>query len=141
MSEASKKPESSPTVNTGGGAYVGGNVDTGGGKFVGRDDDSTTGLTGEEIAKLFESIYSKIEARREDPSAPRAEIKEAVEVVEAQVRQGDQADEKILGMSLKSLKRMAPDIWDVVVDTFTHPAKGIATVIRKVMARAKQETP
>jgi transposase len=32
-----KEKEQGPTVDTGGGAYVGGDVDTGGGPFVGRD--------------------------------------------------------------------------------------------------------
>jgi hypothetical protein len=134
-----KKVSTTQNINTGGGAHVGGGVNTGGGKFVGRDDVSTTGLTGDELGKLFESIYARIEARPEHPAAPKADVKEAVEMVEAQVRQGEQADEKALGFSLKSLKRMAPDIWEVVVDTFTNPAKGIATVIRKVMAKAKEE--
>jgi hypothetical protein len=37
-------------VNTGGGAYVGGNVSVdGGSKFVGRDDKSTAGLDAEQV--------------------------------------------------------------------------------------------
>jgi hypothetical protein len=127
------------TVNTGGGAYIGGSVTvSGGSKFVGRDDKSRTGLSGDEVSKLFASIYQQIDARPDDPKVPKADIKDAVEVIEAQVKQGENADEKTLGFSLKSLKLMAKDILDVVVATFTDPRLGIATVVRKVMAKAKE---
>jgi hypothetical protein len=133
--------EGDQSVDTGGGAYIGGNVSVDhGSKFVGRDDYSTTGLSGDEIAGLFETIYARIEVRQADPDAPRADIKETVEVIEAQVKQGDNADQKMLGVSLKSLKRMAPDIWEVVVATFANPALGIATVISKIMQQAKEQT-
>lgn len=126
-------------INTGGGAYIGGDVNTGGGKFVGRDDYSTTGFSSDQITRLFESIYQQIDSRQDSSAALKAELKEAVEVIESQVKQGDKADEKALGFGLKSLKRMAPDIWDVVVDTFANPARGIATVIRKVVTKAKEQ--
>jgi CHAT domain-containing protein len=125
-------------INTGGGAYIGGSVTLGSGsKFVGRDDHSTTGLSGDEVSKLFASIYHQIDMRPDDPKVPRADIKEAVEVIEAQVKQGENADEKTLGLRLKSLKLMAKDILDVVVATFTDPRLGIATVLRKVLEKAK----
>lgn len=128
------------TVNTGGGAYIGGSVTvSGGSKFVGRDDYSKTGLSGDEVSKLFASIYHQIDTRPDDPTVPKADIKEAVEVIEAQVKQGEEADEKTLGLSLKTLKLMAKDILDVVVTTFADPKLGVATVIRKVMAKAKAD--
>jgi hypothetical protein len=126
-------------INTGGGAYVGGNVNVGGGKFVGRDDYSQTGLSGDEIGRLFASIYQRIDARPADPNVPKADIKETVEVIEAQVKQGDNADERMLAASLKSLKYMAKDILEVVATTFADPKLGVALVIRKVMQKAKEQ--
>jgi hypothetical protein len=34
---------------------------------------------------------------------------------------------------------MAPDIFEVAVDTLTNPVRGVATVIRKVAEKAREE--
>jgi hypothetical protein len=61
MSEREKRDGS---VNTDGGAYVGGHVDTGGGKFVGRDDLSRvgepTGVTVQEFVALIHEIRAQL---------------------------------------------------------------------------------
>jgi hypothetical protein len=48
-------------INTGGGAYIGGAVNTGGGKFIGRDDYSQSGLDGEDVKQLFDTLYTTID--------------------------------------------------------------------------------
>ena len=129
------------SVNTGGGAYVGGNVSVDhGGKFVGRDDNSTTGLSGEEIAKLFKSVYQQIEQRPDTPPQDKADLKAEVEDVEAEVAKGEEANTTFLERRLRNLKRMAPDILEVVVNALGNPTLGVATAIRKVLARAKAES-
>jgi CHAT domain-containing protein len=130
-------------VNTGGGAYVGGDVNvSGGGKFVGRDDNSQTGLSAEDVAKLFGSIYQQIDAKPNLPSRDKEDLKADVKDVEietAKVAQGQKPDESFLERRLRSIKRMAPDILDVIASTFASPTLGAATVIRKVIDRVKQE--
>lgn len=130
-------------INTGGGAYVGGNVKVDrGGKFVGRDDHSQAGLSGEDVARLFASIYQQIDAKPElrprDKDDLKADVKD-VEAETAKVAQGEKADESFLERRLRSIARMAPDILDVMANTFASPALGAATVIRKVIDRVKQE--
>ena len=127
------------SINTSG-AYVGGNVSvSGSGKFVGRDDYSTTGLTGEEIAQLFETIYQQIDARPNTSPLDKDDLKAEVKDIEAEVAKGDQANESFLERRLRNLKRMAPDILEVVVNSFANPSLGVATVIRKVMTKAQAE--
>jgi hypothetical protein len=134
---------SKTTVNTGGGAYVGGDVNvSGGSKFVGRDDQSQTGLSGEDVAKLFASIYQQIDAKSNLPPRDREDLRADVKDVEAEtakVAQGQTADESFLERRLRSIKRMAPDILEVMANTFANPTLGVATVIRKVIDRVKQE--
>ncbi len=138
MSKGTEK--STSKVNTGGGAYVGGNVSVGdGSKFVGRDDNSTTGLSGSEIAKLFEVVYQKIDTRPDTSPQDKDDLKAEVKDIEAEVVKGDQADETFLEHRLRNIKRMAPDILEVVVNSFANPALGLTTAVRKVMERAKSQ--
>ena len=124
-------------INTGGGAFVGGSVNTGGGKFVGRDDRSTTGLTGEEVARLFESIYAKIEARPSTSDADKADLKAEVKDVQAEVAKGEKADEGFLTRHLRNIGRMAPDILEVVLATLANPAVGLGMAAKKIAEKAK----
>jgi hypothetical protein len=136
-----KKVKTTKNINTGGGTYVGGNMKVDrGSKFVGRDDNSTTGLAGAEIAKLFESIYRQIDTRPDTAPQDKEDLKAEVTDLQTEVAKGDDADKTFLDRKLRNIKRMAPDILEVVVNSFANPALGLATVVRKVMAKAKAES-
>jgi hypothetical protein len=135
-----KNVTSTTTVNTGGGAYIGGNVNvSGGSKFVGRDDQSTTGMSAADIQQVFAPIYQQLDAKRDLDPQDKEDLKTDVQDVQAEITSGDEANEKALSRSLRNIKRMAPDILDVIVTTFASPTAGVATVIRKVMEKAKAE--
>ena len=138
MSEESKNPVQPQQVDTRGGAFVGGNVNTGGGRFVGRDDYSTTGMTGGEVAKLFESIYARIDARPNTSEADKSDLKAEVKDVQVEVVKREQANEDFLMRRLRNIGRLAPDILDVVLATLSNPAAGIAAVVRKVAQKVKE---
>ena len=115
------------------------NINTGGGKYVGRDDSSVTGLSAKDIARLFDSLYQKIDADPRFEVEDKQDLKTDVQAVQSEVAKGEQADENLLGRSLRNVKRMAPDILEVIVNTFANPAAGVATVIRKVMQKAQSD--
>lgn len=84
-----KQPPTPPaSVNTGGGAYVGGDVDTGGGAFVGRDQtihqvSATQGVSLAEFTALLAELRGALPAAGLDPDT--AEIIDAdVQVIEQQ---------------------------------------------------------
>ena len=126
-------------IDTGGGAYIGGHVDTGGGKFVGRDDFSTTGASANDLAQAFEKIYAAIETRPNTSAQDKADLKAEVQDAQAEAAKGEQASEDFLSRRLRNIRRVAPDILDVMVNTLSSPAQGLATVVRKVMLKAKEE--
>jgi hypothetical protein len=127
-------------VDTGGGAYIGGSVTvSGGGDFVGRDQVKQVGLTGPDVADLFKPIYAAIEARPETPAADRADLKADVEEIQAEVAKGDKADESFLARRLRNLRRMAPDILEVVLATLANPAAGLGAVAAKVAKRMQAD--
>lgn len=124
-------------IKTGGGAYIEGTVSTGGGDFVGRDQAKTTGLSAADIARMFEQIYALIEARPDIGSEDKADLKTDVQELQAEVKKGDQADETFLSRRLRNIKRMAPDILEVVLATLTGPAAGLSQVAARVARRMK----
>lgn len=130
--------------NRSGGVNFGSGNVTVGGDVVGRDKITTTntGLSGEDVANLFASIYQQIDAKPNLPPRDKEDLKADVRDVEAEtakVAQGQKADESFLERRLRSIKRMAPDILDVIASTFASPSLGAAAVIRKVVDRVKQE--
>lgn len=124
-------------INTGGGFYNEGTINTGGGDFVGRDQ--TKGLTGADLAQLFQTVYQRIETRPADPNVDKEEVKETVQKIEQEAKKGDEANPTKVERWLKTLKDMAPDIGDVTIACLTNPAAGVAMVIKKIAEKAKAE--
>jgi ribosomal protein L27 len=131
-------------VNFGKGSKV-----TVGGDVVGRDKvtktttTTNTGMSADDVAKLFDSIYKKIgQAPKED----QPDIRNAVDVIQKAAKQeavdGKAPDEAAVKMASQSLAMTAPnilqDIADVAMATLSSPAAGVATIIRKVMAKVQQ---
>jgi hypothetical protein len=99
---------------------------------IGRDGQATVtqGLGGDEIARLFEAIYQRIEARPEDPDVDKEELTETVQKVQEETAKGEEANPKKVERWLSNLAEMAPDILDVTVACLTSPAVGIATICK-----------
>ncbi len=144
-------------VNTGGGAYVGGNVRVENGNFAGRDSVTITGdgnVVGDhsratvirqegigdaELAALFADVYRKIEARPADADVDKGEVVEVVEKIEKEAAKGEEANPRKVERWLKTLAMMGDDILDVTTACLINPAAGVATVIRKIAAKAREE--
>ncbi|MCL4300583.1 MAG: hypothetical protein KJ077_32905 [Anaerolineae bacterium] len=124
-------------INTGGGMYNEGSINTGGGDFVGRDQ--ITGITGAELAQLFQTVYQRIETRPADPNVDKEEVKETVQKIEQEAKKGEEANPTKVERWLKTLKEMAPDIGDVTIACLTNPAAGVAMVIKKIAEKAQAE--
>ena len=129
-----------------GGDYVGGNktvTQTAGGDIVqGNKVTITYGAdpaAAASLAEAFARIDKLIAARKEDPSVDKSEIKQQVERISGEAQKGEQANESKVERWLVGLAGMAEDIFDVTVASLTNPALGVATVIRKIAAKAKAE--
>lgn len=100
----------------------------------------SNGVSREEIAKLFETVYKRIEERKDDPEVEKEEIKQTVQRIEEETAKGEEANPSKVDRWLRTLNDIAPDIGEVVVSCLTSPAAGIATVIRKIGEKAKAES-
>jgi hypothetical protein len=97
----------------------------------------TQGASAEEIARAFSTLLQAVQAKSESPEKAMAQT--AVQGLEAEAAKGEDADEGKVQKWVDFLGEMAPDIWEVAVDTFTNPIKGVSTVFKKVAERAKAE--
>jgi len=118
-----------------------GDISGGKGIAIGRGAQATVteGLGGDEIARLFAAVYQRIETRPGDPDVDKEELTETVQKIQQEVAQGEQANPSKVERWLKNLALMASDIFDVTVACLTSPVTGIATVIRKVAEKTKEE--
>jgi hypothetical protein len=115
-------------VNTGGGAYVGGNV-TAGRDFVGRDR-ITHGLTGAEIERLFAPLMAAV-AQGAPPEKQAAAVQQ-VQELKAEAARGDQADDDRMARIIDGLTGLVPGAIGAVVSMFANPIlAGVAGPVTK----------
>lgn len=135
----SSKSKTERAKDSGDGIHIGGSV-SGSNIVMGNNNrvTQTTGITGNEIATLFEVVYNRIETRKEDHKVEKEEITQTVQRIEQETAKGEEANPGKIERWLNTLNDMAPDIGEVVISCLTSPAAGIATVIRKIAEKAKK---
>ncbi len=124
-------------INTGGGAYVEGNIqaDT----FTGRDQNIAVGTSMEEVRKFFTALNAAIESRPKTDAETKADLKAEVKELQTHVEEkGDTLDEGFIARRLRNIGRMAPDILDVAIAAFGNPVGGLMLAIKKSAEKAKE---
>jgi hypothetical protein len=140
-------------VDTGGGAYVEGDITVSNGDLVfgrktvtqraGRDiigRDKITHASGspEQMQALlarFDQIQARIDALAARPAVDQDEVRTLVEQIEAESQQGDEADPDRLERWLTALGDAAEDIFEVTAAALVNPAFGVAQAVRRVAQR------
>lgn len=135
-----EKAQTDPNINTGGGAYVGKGVNTGGGDFVGRDQVKTVGVNLKDVTEAFKEIYTAIETHPSLSPADKDDLKVDIEEIQKEVAKNEDVDESFLARRFRNIKRMAPDILDVVLATLANPKAGFSTVVTKIANKVKETT-
>jgi hypothetical protein len=153
-----KKKNNPEEVNTEGGAHIGGNVNTGGGDFVGRDKNVNVGgrsiyvggsvqgstliagdgNTTNNTQNTFVPVYHAIQESQRTP-AEKTDLTADVKEIEAQVVQGELVDESFLARRLRNMKRMAPDIAEVIFAALAGPGAVVGTVVKKLAEQVQKE--
>ena len=103
---------------------------------------SVTGLSAEDVAKLFDSVYERVE---QHPAEDQPDIRKAVDTIKAAATQeaveGKKPDEEAVKAASQTLALNAPDLLtdmaDVALATLANPAAGVVTLIRKIAQKAK----
>jgi hypothetical protein len=144
-------PSATTTIDTGGGAYVGGSVTTGG-DFVGRDRTTITGdgvvlgngsrvsltkssgVSGETVTMLFEQAAA---LARQQPAAVREEVAAAVETAQEETAAGEDADKRLLNKALDVLLEKGPDVLELVLNAILNPAAAAGKGAKMLANEAK----
>ena len=138
INKPGKKPESQRGNNT---TIRVGDISGGTGFAIGPDAQAMVTQTSkaevDEIAHAFGVLQRRVEALPQ--GADKNIAKSAVEALEVEARKGEQAVESTVQKWMNFLAETAPDVWEVAVDTFVNPVKGIGTAFRKIADKAKAE--
>lgn len=93
------------------------------------------GAEADQIAAAFKGIEQALTAM---PTGQHKEsAKRAVKNLKAEAQKGERADETKVQKWMNFLAETGPDVWEVAIDTFTNPIKGIGTVFKKIAEKAK----
>lgn len=94
-------------------------------------------VTTDEIAIAFKVLQQKVNAM---PGGPDKNIADnVVKMLEAEARKGEHASESQVQKWINFLAETAPDAWEVAMDMFANPIKGVGTVFKKIADKAKSE--
>lgn len=120
-----------------GGVFVDGDVKNS--KIAGRDQHQTEKV--ENIRnELFAEVIKKIEQLPNTTPDDQEDLKINVEEIRVEAEKGDEANESFMSRRIRNIKRIAPDIAEVVIATLTNPMAGFATIVKKVAAHAQEST-
>ncbi len=91
------------------------------------------------LLQEFSRIQQQVTARPPDPKVDKDILELTVKKIETEAKKGAAAEPgKVEGLLL-TLGSMADDIFQVTANTLANPALGIATAIRLIAQKAKEE--
>ena len=88
------------------------------------------------ITIAFKAIAQANDAMPDGPHKDAA--KATIKNLESEARKGDKADESKVNKWINFLAEIAPDVWEVAINTLLNPINGIGTAFIKVAGRARQ---
>jgi hypothetical protein len=112
-----------------------GNVSDSTNVTIGKGNETSTGTSAEEIAKAFSLLLQAVNEMPESPEQTMAVT--AIQNLEVEARKGENADESNVHKWFSFLAEMAPDIYEVAVNSFSNPILGLSTVFKKVAERGR----
>lgn len=108
------------SINTGGGAYVGGNVNLGGGNFIGRDRIThINSPSPQDLERRFAPLLAAI-AQQAPADMQAAAERQAAELM-SEVAKGEHAEDGKIARIIDGLAGMAPGAVGAVVSLFAAP--------------------
>ncbi len=91
------------------------------------------------ITPLFREIYKKVEESKELNPEEKKDVKEELHEIQDVLEQPN-PDETFLARRFRTLKRMAPEITEIAIETLKNPIGGVAEVIKRIVKKAAEES-
>lgn len=132
MARKEKKPGISAGNNS---VVVGGNV-TGSNIVMGNNNKVSN--TTVNVSILFEEIFKKLSENPSIPPEDKKEVQADLQEMQAELEK-EQPDESFLARRYRNIKKMAPDIADIALETLKNPISGVVEIIKKVAKKVADE--
>lgn len=130
---ASKKKNG---VSAGDGSVViGGNVDR---SNIVVGDNNVVSNQVAQIAPLFKVIFEAVESQPNLTPSEKEDVKAELQEVQTALEE-PKPDETFIARRLRTIKRMAPEIVEVAVETLKNPIGGVAEVIKRIAAKMAED--
>lgn len=101
-------------------------------------NNNTVANSSVNIAPLFDEIYKKLDAHKDLKPQEKEDV--LAELKDAQLElERPEPDESFLARRFRNIKRMAPDIAEVAIETLKNPISGVVEIIKKVSKKVAEE--
>jgi hypothetical protein len=120
-----------------------------GGVAIGRDVSGSTIVTGNQNIvdsrisqqeKFIDNIFIAIDKHPDIETADKEDLKSEIKELQKEDTKGEEVDESFVARRLRNIRRIAPDILDVILATITNPAAGFSMITKKVADKMKADT-
>lgn len=126
-------------IKSDGGPVFMGNVDNRKGYITGRADYNNQELDGSNVSKLFENLYILVDTHTQLSKTDKSDIKVEIKEIRQELTKKNKADEDFIMRRLRNIRRMAPDILEVIIATIANPVAGFGMVASKIAQKIKAE--
>ena len=120
-----------------GGINITGNVEIKNSKVAGRDNVERNVVN---LNVSFVPVYNALKENTTIPPAVKKTMEESVKQIEQEIKKGNKAEPSFVQKRLENIKKMAPDIFEIVLATLQNPSAGISLAVKKVVNRFKVAT-
>jgi hypothetical protein len=107
------------------------------GIIMGRTDIHNTRADVQEVARLFNNLYKKIDRDSKLSSEDKEDLKAEIEELRKELGKKEKANEGFLLRRLRNIKRMAPDIVEVTLAIIANKAVGLGIIAKKIAEKMK----
>ncbi len=116
---------------------IGGNV-TGSNIVMGNNNKVSNSTTTVKISVMFDQINQTLSANQNIQPEDKKEVQADLKEMQAELEK-DEPDETFLARRYRNLKKMAPDIAAVALETLKNPLGGVAELITRVAKKVSEE--
>jgi hypothetical protein len=101
-------------------------------------NNNTVANSSVNIAPLFDEIYKKLDGHKALAPQQKEDIHAELQDVQLELEKST-PDESFLARRFRNIKRMAPDIADIALETLKNPISGVVEIIKKVSKKVAEE--
>jgi len=118
-----------------GSVVIGGNVDR---SNIVVGDNNTISNQSVQLAPYFEIIVQAVEKSPTIQPADKEDVKAELQEIQTALEEPT-PDETFLARRFRNIKRMAPEIVEVAVETLKNPISGVAEVVKRIAKKMAED--